>query len=539
MRTRCSASRSFMSLFPMGPDAVQYRRIPAEGVVRIREAGQTFLCVPGSVLTKLAETAFHDAGFFFSKKHLQDLAAIIGDRRASANDRFVARALLENAVIASDGILPLCQDTGTATIMAWRGYNVLSKGDDAKFLSRGVQHAYARNCFRYSQLAPASMFAECNTGDNLPAQIDVHAVPGNEYRFLFITKGGGSANKTCLYQESKALLADTRRFQRFLEEKIRGIGVAACPPYHLAVVIGGSSPERTLQTVKLATAGALDTLATRPDGLRHAYRDQVWERRLLTASRRMGLGAQFGGRHFAMDVRVVRMPRHAGSLPIGIGVSCNAHRNIKAKITAAGVFLEKLETNPVRFLDDGVYACAGHDGMHVNLDLGIDKVVSILSRCRVGARLALSGTLIVARDIAHERILRILKKGRRMPDYFQRHAVYYAGPSKTPHGLPSGSFGPTTAQRMDSYVAEFMKHGASRIMLAKGNRSPAVADACRKYNGFYLGTIGGAAALVASRHIESSEMIAFPELGMEAVYKLKVRNLPAFIIGDNRGNTLY
>ncbi|MBM3859563.1 MAG: fumarate hydratase [Verrucomicrobia bacterium] len=531
-------SFKYVPMFPTGKDTARYRRLDGEFVAVRRESGRTVLRVSPRALSMLAETAFHDAAFYFRARHLEQLAAVAADRRASDNDRFVAYSLLQNAVIAGDGILPVCQDTGTATVVAARGYNVVTAGNDAAWLSRGVRAAYTRYNLRASQLAPLGMLEECNTGDNLPAQIDIQAVPGSEYRFLFIAKGGGSSNKTMLFQESKALLASEDRLLAFLEEKIRTIGVAACPPYHLAVVIGGTSPETTLKTVKLASAGGLDTLTTRPTGRPQAYRDIPWEKKILAVTRKLGLGAQFGGRHFALDVRVIRMPRHAGSLPVGIGVSCNAHRNISGTINRHGVFLEQLETRPDRFLL-GLPVPDTTVGVPVNLDQPMDRIASELARYAVGTRLSLSGTLIVARDVAHARLHQRLRKGKPLPEYFLKHAIYYAGPARTPKGLPSGSFGPTTAQRMDSYVADFMKHGASRIMLAKGNRSPAVAEACRQHNGFYLGTIGGAAALVASRHIVSSEMVDFPDLGMEAVRQLCVRNLPAFLLGDNRGRTLY
>ena len=525
-------------MFPLGKDPTRYRKLPGRFVRVCREGKRSVIHVAPAALTRLAETAFHDAAFFFRTRHLEQLAAILADRTASDNDCFVARALLRNAVVAAEGVLPSCQDTGTATVIAHKGENVFTGADDVRSLSRGIAAAYTRNNLRYSQLAPHSMLDEKDTGDNLPAQIEIEARPGSAYEFLFVAKGGGSANKTSLYQESKALLGSERQLLAFLEEKIRTIGVAACPPYHLAIVIGGTSPEMTLKTVKLASTGYLDELVTRPSGAPHAYRDLAWERKILELTRRLGLGAQFGGRYFALDVRVIRMPRHAGSLPIGIGVSCNAHRNLRGKITRHGVFLEKLETNPARFLN-AARAAEAASGVPIDLDRPMPRLVSELARHPVGTRLSLSGTLIVARDMAHIRLKRILDQGRKLPGYFRDHPIYYAGPAKTPRGLPTGSFGPTTAQRMDGYVAAFMQHGASRVMLAKGNRRPAVAGACRKYNGFYLGTIGGAAALVAREHIVASEVLDFPELGMEAIRRIRVKDLPAFIIGDDRGNTLY
>lgn len=529
---------AYVPMFPAANASIAYRPLEGDFVRARRQGGRTVLHISRRTLAALAEAAFHDALFYFRPRHLEQLAAIVTDPQASENERFVAYSLLENAVIAAEGVLPACQDTGTATIIAERGYNVLTDGDDAAWLSRGVRAAYTRYNFRASQVAPLGMLEDVNTGDNLPAQIEIQAVPGTEYRFLFIAKGGGSANKTMFFQQTKALLADEERLLAFLEEKIRSIGVAGCPPYHLAIVIGGLSPEMTLKTLKLASADALDTLTTRPTGRPHAYRDLDWENKVLELTRGLGLGAQFGGRHFALDVRVVRMPHHAASLPIAIGVSCNAHRNLWGKITARGVFLEQLERNPKRFLEK-LPAPKLAAAVPINLDQPIDQIAAELARLPLGTRLSLTGTLIVARDAAHARLYQLLRQGKPLPEYFRQHPIYYAGPARTPKGMPSGSFGPTTAQRMDGYVAEFMKHGASRIMLGKGNRSPAVAEACRRYNGFYLGTIGGAAALVAQRHIESSELLDFPDLGMEAVRKLRVRNLSAFLIGDNQGRTLY
>ena len=526
-------------LFPLAPDATRYRKL-SNCVVQVRKEGnRSVLRVPPATLTRLAETAFHDAAFYFRASHLAQLAAMLTDRAASDNDCFVARALLRNAVIAAEGVLPSCQDTGTATIFAHKGENVVTGTDDARALSRGVAASYTRLNLRASHLAPLGMLDEQNTGNNLPAQIEIEAVPGRAYEFLFVAKGGGSANKTSLFQESKALLGSEKQLLAFLEEKIRAIGVAACPPYHLVIVIGGTSPELTLKTVKLAAAGYLDTLVTRPTGAPHAYRDLAWEKKIRDATRRLGLGAQFGGTCFALDVRVIRLPRHSASLPIGIGVSCNAHRNLRAKITRRGVFLEKLETNPARFLPKADAGAADEGGVAIDLDQPMSRIVAQLAKYPVGTRLSLSGTLVVARDLAHIRMKKLLDQGKKLPAYFRDHPIYYAGPAKTPRGFPSGSFGPTTAQRMDDYVAEFMRHGASRVMLAKGNRRPVVAAACRKYNGFYLGTIGGAAALVARENITSSEVLAFPELGMETVRCIRVKNLPAFLLGDNRGRTLY
>jgi len=524
-------------LFPMKRETVKYRKI-RDGVRTMKSGGRTFLRVEPAALTLLAEEAFTDVAFFFRTRHLENLAAILGDPAASENDRFVAGALLRNAAISAEGELPTCQDTGTATVVAYKGEAVLTGADDTRYLARGVFKAYARNNLRYSQVAPLGMLDEENTGTNLPPQVDIYSRPGSEYRFLFVAKGGGSSNKTSLYQENKSLLQSEQSLAGFLGEKIKAIGVAACPPYRLAVVIGGTSPEMTLKTVKLASAGYLDDLTTVPTGKGSAYRDLDWEARVLELARANGLGAQFTGKYFALETRVIRAPRHAGSLPVGIGVSCNADRNIKGKITRAGVFLEKLDRNPGRFLARLEKLDFG-PGIPIDLDRPIEAIIADLSQYSVGTRLVLNGTLIVARDIAHARLKKMLDEGRPLPAYFRAHPVYYAGPAKTPRGLPSGSFGPTTAQRMDGYIADFMKAGASRVTLAKGNRAEAVIEACRLSNGFYLGTIGGAAALMAKEHILESEVVDFADLGMEAVRRIRVRDLPAFIIYDNKGNSLY
>ncbi len=528
----------YAPLFPMKKDTTKYRRIDGRGVRTWTAGGRTFLRVDPAALTRLAEAAFTDAAFFFRTRHLENLASILRDPEASANDRFVARALLENAAIAAEGELPTCQDTGTANVVAHKGEAVLTGADDARALARGAFNAYAGRNLRYSQVAPTAMLDEENTGTNLPPQIDIAAEPGSEYRFLFVAKGGGSSNKTGLYQENKSLLTSEKRLADFLDEKIRAIGVAACPPYRLAVVIGGTSPEMTLKTVKLASTGYLDGLAASPAKKGQAYRDLEWEERVLALARANGLGAQFTGKYFALEARVIRMPRHAGSLPVGIGVSCNADRNIKGKITRDGVFLEQLDKNPGRFLE--ALGDAGIEpGIRIDLDRPIDDVIADLARHPVGTRLALDGTLVVARDIAHARLRKMFDEGRPLPAYFREHPVYYAGPAKTPKGLASGSFGPTTAQRMDGYITDFMKAGASRVTLAKGNRGPAVIEACRAANGFYLGTIGGAAALMAKKHIVESEVLDFADLGMEAVRRIRVKDMPAFIIYDNKGHNLY
>ncbi len=528
----------YTPMFPMGREATRYRKIADGCVMTARAAGGEFLRVDPKALTLLAEEAFKDVAFFFRTSHLEGLAGILDDPAASVNDRFVAAALLKNAIIAAEGLLPLCQDTGTANIVGYKGESIVTGADDARSLARGAYNAYRTKNLRYSQVAPSSMLEEANTGTNLPPQIDIQAVPGKEYKFLFVAKGGGSSNKTSLFQENKSLLESEKRLADFLAEKIRAIGVAACPPYRLAVVIGGTSPEMTLKTVKLASTGYLDTLTTRATGEGHAYRDLEWERRVLAAAQANGLGAQFTGKYFALEARVIRLPRHAGSLPIGIGVSCNADRNIKGKITRRGVFLETLDKNPARFLG-WLDKLTTEAGVQVDLDRPIDEVVADLASHPVGTRLSLNGTLIVARDIAHARLGQMLNEGKPLPAYLREHPVYYAGPAKTPKGYATGSFGPTTAQRMDSYIADFMKAGASRITVAKGNRAPAVIEACRVSNGVYLGTIGGAAALVAKENILSSEVVDFEDLGMEAVRKIVVKDLPAFIIYDNKGHNLY
>jgi len=528
----------YTPVFPQQKEHTKYRKLTSNHVQEVRCRGEKYLRVEPEALRLLAREAFSLVNFYFRTSHLENLAAILDDPEASDNDRFVAASLLKNAVISAEGLLPLCQDTGTANIIGYKGEKVLTGVDDARYLNRGVFEAYTGLNLRASQNAPLSILEEKNTGNNLPAQVEIFSTGGSEYRFYFMAKGGGSSNKTALYQENKSLLRDEPTLLDFLREKIKAIGVAACPPYRLAVVIGGLSPEMNVKTVKLASAGFLDNLVTRPTGLPHGYRDLEWEKKVLRIARETGLGAQFGGVALAVEARVIRLPRHGGSLPVGIGVSCNADRNLKAKINRFGIFVEELDRNPARFLKK-IDALKLEEAPVINLDQPIDSLVEELSRYPVGTRLRLSGTLIVARDMAHLRLKKMLDEGKPLPDYFKNHPVYYAGPARTPKGLPTGSFGPTSAQRMDNYVEEFMKAGASRVMLAKGNRSDKVAEACRKYRGFYLGTIGGAAALVAREHIVSSELVDFADLGMEAIRKIVVRDLPAFIIFDSRGNKLY
>ncbi len=521
----------------MAVDRTPYRKLGAGGVRRRACAGRTVLAVSPEALTRLAREAFTDLAFYLRPGTLENFAGILDDERASDNDRFVAESLLRNAAVAAEGVLPLCQDTGTANIVGRKGHLVMTDGGDEAALAAGVREAYVGRNLRYSQMAPLSVFEEVNTGDNLPAQIDLGAVDGDEYRFLFVAKGGGSSNKTSLFQETKALLNE-KSLRAFLREKIAALGVAACPPYRITVVVGGTSPEATLKTVKLASTGYLDDLPRKGNRRGASFRDRDWEDIILEIARETGLGAQFGGAFLAHEARFIRLPRHGGSCPVGLGVSCNADRNMKAKITAEGVFLEALERNPARFLAREA-AAPIRIAVPVDLDRPMDETRAWLGEFPVGTLLDLSGTLIVARDIAHARLRKRLEETGEAPEYFKRYPVYYAGPAKRPRGYASGSFGPTTGQRMDIYLADFMKAGGSLVTLAKGNRSSAVTEACRTYGGFYLGTIGGAAALVAKEHILSEEVVEFPDLGMEAVRRIVVRNLPAFIICDDKGNNLY
>jgi fumarate hydratase, class I len=523
-------------LFDYGRDETEYRLLAGVPVSVSVFEGRPVLHVPPEALTRLAQEAFQDIAFLLRPAHLAQVAAILKDPEASANDKVVAVELLKNAAISAERVLPQCQDTGTAIVMARKGQAVWTGGGDEAALSRGVFNAYTKNYFRYSQNAPLTMYQEANTGTNLPAQIDIAAVDGDEYRFLFIAKGGGSANKTYLYQETKAVL-NPEALPAFLTAKMKTLGTAACPPYHLAVVVGGTSAELTLKTVKLASAGYLDHLpeAGGPDG--HAFRDRALEEQLLQASRKTGLGAQFGGKYFCLDVRVIRLPRHGASCPIGIGVSCNADRNIKAKITREGIFLEKLETNPARFLES--YTAPETQAVSIDLNRPMNEIRAELSRHPVATRLSLTGPIVVARDIAHAKLKDRLDRGDDLPGYFKDHIIYYAGPAKTPPGCPSGSFGPTTAGRMDDYVSLFQSHGGSLVMLAKGNRSKVVTESCRALGGFYLGSIGGPAARLARDCILKQEVLEFPELGMEAVFLITVKDFPAFIIVDDKGHDFF
>ena len=526
-----------MNILDPGPDKARYRALGVHGLRRAVCGGRAALRVPDGALKALAAEAFTDLAFYLRPDFLGAMRRILDDPEASSNDRFVAEAVLRNAVIAAEGVLPLCQDTGSIQIFAFRGDRVVTDGRDEDILAAAASGVYKTRSLRYSIMAPLSVMDEVNTGTNLPAQIDLQAAAGREYRFFFMAKGGGSSNKIALFQESKARLED-RALETFLGEKIRALGVAACPPYRIAVVVGGLSPEMTLKTVKLASAGFLDGLPKRGAKAGHAFRDLGWEERLMRLARGTGLGAQFGGKWLAHEARFVRLPRHAGSCPIGIAVSCNADWGLRGKITPAGVFLEEVERRPARFLE-GARAAGPAASAAVDLSKPIAEVLETLKALPVGTLVRLSGPLVVARDIAHARLAKILRDTGDVPDYFKRHAVYYAGPAKTPRGMASGSFGPTTAQRMDGYLADFLKAGASLISLAKGNRTAPAVAALKAHGGVFLGTIGGAAALIAKEHILASEVLDFADLGMEAVRRIEVKDLPAFVIYDGRGGDLY
>src|SRR5690348_3916164 len=525
---------AFSPLLPLGPDTTEYRLVTSDGVGR----DGRFLTIEPEALTRLTDEAMHDIAHFLRPAHLTQLRSIIDDPQASPNDRFVALDLLRNANIAAGGVLPMCQDTGTAIVMGKRGRFVLTDGRDEEAIARGVFDAYTRLNLRYSQLAPLSMWDEKNTGSNLPAQIELYAEGDDAYKFLFMAKGGGSANKSYLYQETKALLNPARMMQ-FLEEKLRLIGTAACPPYHLAIVIGGTSAEYALKTAKYASAKYLDSLPTEGSMTAHGFRDLGLEAEVLELTRNFGIGAQFGGRYFCHDVRVVRLPRHGASCPVAIAVSCSADRQAVAKINAEGVWLEQLERDPARFLPEVTEDHLDSEVVQIDLNRPMDEIRAVLSKLPVKTRLSLTGPLVVARDIAHAKIAERLDAGEAMPQYLRDHAVYYAGPAKTPTGYASGSFGPTTAGRMDSYVDRFQAAGGSLVMLAKGNRSAAVTAACKQYGGFYLGSIGGAAARLAQDCITRVEVLEYPELGMEAVWKIEVRDFPAFVVVDDKGNDFF
>jgi fumarate hydratase, class I len=522
--------------FQFSNDATRYRRLKGDYVKNIKVEGRTILKVDPKALELLAKEAVSDISFYLRTAHLEKLASILKDPEATDNDRFVSYVMLRNTVISSKGDLPWCQDTGTAIVFGKKGENVWTGVNDNEYLSRGIFETFQNKNLRYSQIIPLNMFDEKNSGTNLPAQIDIIATEGNTYEFLFITKGGGSANKTFLYQQTKSLLNE-ESLTKFISEKIKDLGTSACPPYHLALVIGGTSAENTMKTVKLASAGYLDQLPVTGNAGGRAFRDTEWEKKIENICHEYGVGAQFGGKYFVHDVRVIRLPRHAASCPVGLGVSCSADRNIRAKITADGIFLEELERNPERFMPEK--APELEKAVEINLDRPMKEVLAELTKYPVKTRLSLTGTLIVARDIAHARIKKMIDEGKPMPDYFKNHPVYYAGPAKTPEGMPSGSFGPTTAGRMDTYVDLFQSLGGSLIMLAKGNRSRQVIEACKKYGGFYLGSIGGPAAILAAENIKSVELVDFDELGMEAIRKIKVERMPAFIITDDKGNDFF
>ncbi|OEV00531.1 MULTISPECIES: fumarate hydratase [Streptomyces] len=535
---------SYTDLLPAGADPTPYRLITSEGVSTFEADGRTFLRVEPEALRELAAEAVHDIQHYLRPEHLAQLRRILDDPEASANDRFVALDLLKNANIAAAGVLPMCQDTGTAIVMGKRGQQVLTAGGDEEALSRGIHDAYTRLNLRYSQMAPLTMWEEKNTGTNLPAQIELYATDGDAYKFLFMAKGGGSANKSFLYQETKAVLNEAS-MMKFLEEKIRSLGTAACPPYHLAIVVGGTSAEYALKTAKYASAHYLDELPDAGSPAGHGFRDKELEEKVFELTQQIGIGAQFGGKYFCHDVRVVRLPRHGASCPVAIAVSCSADRQAKAKITPEGVFLEQLETDPARFLpettDSELTEGAGADLDAVRIDLArpMDEILAELTKHPVRTRLSLTGTLVVARDIAHAKIKERLDAGEEMPQYLKDHPVYYAGPAKTPEGYASGSFGPTTAGRMDAYVEQFQAAGGSRVMLAKGNRSKQVTDACAAHGGFYLGSIGGPAARLAQDCIKKVEVLEYEELGMEAVWRIEVENFPAFIVVDDKGNDFF
>ena len=532
----------YSPLFPLGPDPTPWRKLDIQGVTTSSCDGQTVLRIEAQALSELAFQAFHDVSHLLRPAHLASLKAILDDPEASANDRFVALDLLKNANIAAGGVLPMCQDTGTAIVFGKKGQRVWIDGDEEEALSWGVHRTYTETSLRYSQMAPLDMFREVNTGNNLPVQFDILAAPGehhaDEFHLMFVAKGGGSANKSFLFQETRAILSP-ERIVKFLETKMKTLGTSACPPYHLAIVIGGTSAETTLKTVKLASTKYLDQLPTQGSAAGHAFRDLEMEQKVLEISRNSGIGAQFGGKYFCHDVRVIRLPRHGASLPVGIGVSCSADRQIKAKITQEGVFLEALETDPGKYLPEATADILGGEVVAIDLNRPMADIRQELSRYPVKTRLSLTGIMVVARDIAHAKLQERLDAGEGLPDYIKNHPVYYAGPAKTPDGMTTGSFGPTTAGRMDSYVDAFQAEGGSLIMLAKGNRSRSVREACRKFGGFYLGSVGGPAARLAQDCIRRVQVLEYSELGMEAIWRIEVENFPAFIIIDDKGNDFY
>jgi fumarate hydratase class I len=527
---------SFQEMFPLGEDRTAYRQLSAEHVSTGSFDGVEILKVSPQGLTLLAEQAFTDVSHLYRASHLRLLSQVFEDPDSSANDRYVALELLKNAVIAAEMVFPMCQDTGTAIVIGKKGQRVFSGDRDEETLTRGVFNAYTRGNLRYSQNAPLTMYEEVNTQCNLPAQVEIYAASGEEYRFLFIAKGGGSANKTMLFQETRAVL-NPKALLEFMKAKMKTLGTAPCPPYHLAFVVGGTSAELTLKTVKLASAGYLDGLPTQGGQTGHAFRDLALEAELLKASREIGLGAQFGGKWFCLETRVIRLPRHGASCPIGLGVSCSADRNVKAKITRQGIFLETLETDPARYLPRAKLEAAR--AVPVDLDRPMAEIRTQLSRHPVATPLLLTGKIVVARDIAHAKLNERLERGQGLPDYFKNHIVYYAGPAKTPKGYAAGSFGPTTAGRMDAYVPAFQAQGASLVMLAKGNRTRVVTDSCKAHGGFYLGSIGGTAARFGKECITGMDVLEYPELGMEAIYMITVKDFPAFIVVDDKGNDFF
>lgn len=528
----------YQERFPVGNDQTEYYLLTKEFVSLAKFEGEEIVKVDPEGLAVLAKAAMHDTSFMLRTEHIKQIAAILEDPEASKNDKFVALVILRNAEISAKGILPICQDTGTATVFAKKGQKVWTGGNDDESISRGIYKTFTQEYLRYSQTVALDMYTEKNSGTNLPAQIDIYATKGNEYEFLFVAKGGGSANKSMLFQETKALLTP-EKLEAYLIDKIKNLGTAACPPYHIAFVIGGTSAEDTLKTVKLASTKYLDTLPTKGNEHGQAFRDVELEEKILKATYNMGIGAQFGGKYMALDVRIIRLPRHGASCPVGIGVSCIADRNIRAKINRDGIWIEKLESNPGRFIPEQWRKPDESGAVKVDLNLPMPQILAELSKHPVGTRLSLNGTIIVGRDIAHAKLKERIDKGEGLPEYIKNHPIYYAGPAKTPAGMPSGSFGPTTAGRMDSYVDLFQSQGGSLIMIAKGNRSQAVTDACKKYGGFYLGSIGGPAAIIAEENIRKVELIEYPELGMEAIYRIEVVDFPAFILVDDKGNDFY
>ncbi|MCM1400782.1 MAG: fumarate hydratase [Bacteroides sp.] len=528
----------YQEMFPMSPDTTEYYLLTSDYVKVEKWGDREMLVVDPEALTVLTRQATHDNAFMLRREHNEMVAKILHDPEASANDKFVALTMLRNAEVAAKGQLPFCQDTGTAIVMGKKGQQVWTGGGDEEKISKGVYDTYTENNLRYSQNAPLNMYDEVNTGCNLPAQIDLYAVDGMEYKFLYVAKGGGSANKTYLYQETKALI-NPKTLVPFLVEKMKTLGTAACPPYHIAIVIGGTSAEMNLATVKKASVKYYDNLPSKGNELGHAFRDHELEKELLEATRKIGLGAQFGGKYFAHDIRVIRLPRHGASCPVGLGVSCSADRNVKAKINREGLWIEKLDANPGELIPESMRKEGEGEVVKIDLNRPMPEVLAELSKYPVSTRLSLNGTIIVGRDIAHAKIKERLDRGEPMPQYLKDHPIYYAGPAKTPKGLPSGSFGPTTAGRMDPYVDQFQAAGGSMIMIAKGNRSKQVTDACHKHGGFYLGSIGGPAAILAQNSIKKVELLEYPELGMEAIWKIEVEDFPAFILVDDKGNDFF